>query len=214
MDPLRERNFEWVYQHVSGMYPWSNIGSGVFGVGNPTRGGVRNAAVEWAENQGADVVVLCDSDLLPTEWALSAAITAAYEHGGLQFAYNQYRALNQVGTALLMDGDPTLGYCFLESEAQGGLGGVMAIRPDQWWEAGGSPELEGWGFEDVIFAVQARTLLATDCAWHTGWLTHLYHPTECRVGSDQYNKNIAICKMYEAADGNKEEITKLIRGRS
>lgn len=212
-DPLREKNFEWVYQHVSGMYGWHNIGAGTFDCPLPTRGGVRNTAVRWAEIQGADVVVLCDADTFPERIALRKAIEAAAV-GGLQFAYNRYRALNQRGTDLLMGGNPIEACAQLESQAEGGLGGVMAIRPDEWWKAGGSPELEGWGFEDVIFAVQARTLLSTDCAWTDGWITHLYHPTECSVGSEDYNRNIAVCKRYEAADGNPEEIRKLILERN
>lgn len=214
-DPLRKKNFEWVYQHVSGMYGWHTIGTGPF-VSEPpaTRGGARNAAVAWAEHQGADVVVLCDADTVPEPSTLDRAIMAAYVHGGLQFAYDRFRALNGRGTDLLMAGNPTAAYEHLASVAEGGLGGVMAIRPDQWWKAGGSPELEGWGFEDVIFAVQARTLLSTDNAWHPGWITHLWHPTECSVGSEQYNKNIAVCKKYEAASWDKPAIKELLRERN
>lgn len=209
-DPLRLKNHEWVVSYMLHAYPFDKM----IGMteGCTTRGGARNRLMDQLAD--CDVVVLCDADTVPEVSGLKAAIMAAYVHGGLQFAYDRFRALNGRGTDLLMAGNPTAAYEHLASVAEGGLGGVMAIRPDQWWKAGGSPELEGWGFEDVIFAVQARTLLTTDNAWSPGWITHLWHPTECSVGSEQYNKNIAVCKKYEAASWDKPAIKELLRERN
>lgn len=210
-DEHRQRNYEYVLTTVGPMYPWDVIFVGA-NPGSPNRGAARNHLVKMAED--FDVVVLCDADTLPEEETLAAAITAA-GGGGLHFAFNRFRALHPAGTSILLDGhDMRQATPWLDSECLGSLGGVMCIRPDEWWKAGGSPEMEGWGFEDVIFAVQARTLLDQDNRWHPGWITHLWHPSEVAIGSPQYNQNLALCKEYEAASGDVVGIRRLLDRRS
>lgn len=202
-DPVRESNFLHVLDRVSGLYPFDfvyNIG------GNWTRGSARNRIVDVAKDY--DVVVICDADTFPEPEPLRVAIEAAYSLGGLHFPFNQFRGLNHDGTVALKTG--LTGWDrLLDMECLGSMGGVIVIRPDQWWEAGGSPEMDGWGFEDVMFAVQARTLLRVN-TWHPGWITHLWHGTECVVGSEAYLRNIKVCKEVEALDGDESGIRRYI----
>lgn len=202
-DPVRESNFDFVLDYVSGLYPFDFV---YHAAGKETRGSARNRVVEIAT--GYDVVVLCDADTFPEKETLTEAIEAAYTVGGLHFAFDRFRGLNQDGTRALKMG-MTGWEGLLDMECLGSMGGVIVMRPDQWWEAGGSPEMTGWGFEDVMFAVQARTLLRGN-AWHPGFIYHLYHGSECRVGSPSYVRNIEVCKTVEALDGDAEGIRRFI----
>lgn len=212
----RSRNYDWLLPYMKALYPWDTVITGDLdykGVSR-NRGAYRNAIMEEAHDIGMDVVVLCDADTFPEREALFVAIETTFYQGGLNFAYDRFRALNEAGTNMLLKGHTLEAATqHLESECMGSLGGVMVIRPDNWFAAGCSPELDGWGFEDVIFAVQARTLLPADNRWHTGWITHLYHPSEVDMTSESYKRNIAVCKQYEAANGNPYEIRKLLRER-
>lgn len=185
-DPVRQRLFERAAAVLKDIYHWEDIHI-CYDV--PNRGGARNELVRWSAD--ADVIVLCDADTYPEAETLEQAIETAYTDGGLHFAYDQWQLVRDNGS--------------LHASGPGSLGGCMAIRPSDWFAAGGSPELVGWGFEDVMFAVQARTFLKPN-TWHTGMLTCLYHPTECAVGSPQYDINIAECKKVEALDQKPEEL--------
>lgn len=211
-NPHRLRSFGFVSEMMQKMWQWNSATIGVPGIkpSYHTRGGSRNYIVREAMAAGADVVVLCDADTYPEQGALLQSIREAYVDGGLHFSFDRFRAFNERGTDLLLGGNPTGAYAELESECLGSLGGCMAIRPDEWARAGWSPELEGWGFEDVIFAVQARTLLDHDNKWHPGQISHLWHPTTWKFGTPEYAHNIGVCKRFEAASWDKPAIRALI----
>lgn len=211
-DLTRKRNFDYCWPLMSQIWRWHDAQWRV-PIDVETRGAARNWMVRQLQATGADVVVLCDADTFVEQDALLVAVNRAAT-GGLHFAYNGYRYLSPASTDRVVSGDfdrlfdlPT------DMQGPGSLGGCMAIDPQEWWSAGGSPELTGWGFEDVIFAVQARTLLSADLTWSSGWLYHLYHPSECHPGSEQYQVNIRECREYEQADGQPMLVRKLINDR-
>lgn len=209
-DPIRLRNLKETVSAVMGMHDfkwWSTAGY----IDRDNRGLARNNIVAHALRLKADVVVICDADCIPEPGGLGAAMYAAYTHGGLHFAFDKFRGLTEQGTTQYRRGLPLLQAGDIDYECPGSLGGVMAIRPADWVAAGWSPELEGWGFEDVIFAVQARTLLGRPNTWHPGWVTHQWHPTLWRMGDPDYVRNIGICKQFEAVDQNPDGIEQLIR---
>lgn len=211
-DQTRLRNFSYVLPVMQSLYEWHDVQT-LTPIGVETRGGARNYLVSSLSDGGADVVVLCDADTFVEPGALTAAIGLA-SAGGLHFPYDGYRYLTDWSTVRLMMKDYSeIADLPMNMIGPGSLGGCMVIRPDQWWEAGGSPEFEGWGFEDVVFAIQARSLLRSPTTWTPGWLTHLYHPDECHVGSPSYERNIAVCRAFEAADGDPEAIRRLIAER-
>lgn len=206
-DPVRDRNHEAVIDTMTCRYPFDMFVGTPQGVYN--RGMARNALVDQVTGK-ADVIVLCDSDIIGEKIPLQQAIEAAYRDGGLHFPYNAYKYLTEESTEFYLDGW-TAEHLNCDMEGPGSYGGIMVIRPDEWWKAGGSPELNGWGFEDIIFAIQARTLLDNDLQWYEGDILHLWHPSEVSVGSPSYNSNISLCKKFELYDGDREGIQTLIQ---
>jgi glycosyltransferase involved in cell wall biosynthesis len=202
-DPDRLKAYSYVVDRLLKAYPFDefyNLPPGLHG-----RGASRNWIARAAS--GCDVVVLCDADTIPEPDALRSAIYGAMTHGGQHFAYDSYQYLSKYGTELWYTGHDHREH--LDMEGPGSYGGVFAMRPEEYWFAGGMPELEGWGFEDIIFAIQTRTFLR-DAKWHPGSITHLWHPSAVSVGSEQYNRNIAVCKRFESADRDRDQLATLI----
>ena len=104
-----------------------------------SRAASRNLGVLMAERAGADVVVLCDSDTMPEQAPLLAAIDCAYTDGRLHMPYDRFRGLTENGTRDLLD-DVEASECQAELDWRGSVGGVWVIRPDAWWRAGGMDE--------------------------------------------------------------------------
>lgn len=214
----RELSRNFIKQTMSELYPWAIFYDAEVPEDKRTRGGARNYFMDLALEDCLDVMVVCDADTYCTADGLQKAIEFCDEFGGLHLPFDRFRALNQRSTADVLSGrvskfakDDELE---LEMACLGSFGGVIAMSPQDWNAAGRMPELEGWGFEDVIFAVQARTLLPRDNEWHPGTITHMYHPTECNVGSESYNANISVCREYEAADRDPEAIRSLLSTRN
>lgn len=214
----REFSHNFVRETMNNLYPFSVFYDAEVPEDKRTRGAARNYFMDLALDDCLDVMVICDADTYCQSDALLEAIEFCDMFGGLNYPFNRFRALNQSTTAAVLGGrigkyapDVDMG---LEMACAGSLGGVMVMQPQQWRDAGWMPELHGWGFEDVIFAVQARTLLPQENTWHNGTITHMYHPTECHVGSESYNENISVCKQYEAADRNPEAIRELLSTRN
>lgn len=173
------------------------------------RAAARNKCVRMA---GDGVVVIADADILPNREALLSAIEAAKD-GGMHLGYDYYRALMRESTErlLLRGGDPdTLP---ISHDSTDSTAGIIVIRADEWWKAGGMDErFHGWGAEDTAFACQARTLLGP-LTWHKGVVNHLWHPSEVRVKSHQYQRNMALLREYEKCEGDPDAIQTLIGER-
>jgi hypothetical protein len=207
-DPVRARNWGWVREYVPTLYPFTRVyvASGSF---PHTRGGARNDLIEMMAQEDMDVAVLCDADTFCDTRALHRAIEGAYTAGGLHFPYNKFRILTREGTEDLLTGLPNWD-TWLHSSGPGSLGGVVVMSPSDWKRAGGSPEYTGWGFEDVMFAVQARTFLREN-TWYEGWVTCLYHQTECEMGTPEYVRNIGYCQKVEGLDRDAPALWRHIR---
>lgn len=207
----RVRNKDATTSYLSGLlndrYFYQCTGSSP---GITERGAARNDIVRKAIGWDADVVVLADADCWPEKDALYSAIEAAYSQGGMHFAFSHYRELTRKATGWWLNGDQERALQNLHMDCLGSVGGLIVIRPRDWARAGWSPELEGWGFEDVIFGEQCRAFLG-DNVWHSGWLTHLYHPSEVRVGSESWQRNIHICKQFEAVNADPLKMKNLIK---
>lgn len=145
-DLTRKRNFEFAWERMSKLWNWWDAEWRV-PLEVTTRGGARNHLVRHLASLGADVVVLCDADTFVNQSTMLTAANAAFNYGGLHYPYNAYHYLTNDATETLIAGQ----YGYLEDLAcdmkgPGSYGGAMAVRPDQWSEAGGSPSLNGWGF--------------------------------------------------------------------
>jgi hypothetical protein len=173
-----------------------------------SRAGSRNEGVRQAQAAGADVVVLCDADTLPEPEPLHAAIAGATD-GVLHLPYTWYRGLSQRGTQDYLAGTPAAD-CPTDLAHAWATGGVLVIRPDAWWQAGGMDEgFTGWGFEDAAFRTAADALLGP-AVKHDGTITHLWHPLESGLGSPLHVAGGQRMQRYVDATGQPDAIRALI----
>ena len=205
-EPARTRAYWATYGVITKLFPFDEVIQLPPGLSG--RGASRNYIAQEAHQRGCDVVVICDADTIPEPKGLRDAIYGAHTLGGQHFPYESFRYLSEYGTALWYDNrQEAFDHC--DMEGPGSYGGVFAMRPEEYWAAGGFPQLEGWGFEDIIFVVQTRTLIR-DAVWHPGSITHLWHPSAVSVGSESYCRNLAICQKFEAVDRNPEALKALM----
>ena len=173
------------------------------------RAASRNEGVRQAEN---GIVVLADADILPDRTALLSAIQSA-EQGGFHLGYSLYRALRQVSTQAYYARQRDLAKLPHSHTADDCTAGLIVIRTDAWWLAGGMDErFSGWGFEDSAFACAVRTMIGP-IQRHDGTVNHLWHPTACKPMSEQYQINKRLYERYAAAEGDKSAMQELIEER-
>lgn len=171
------------------------------------RAASRNMCVRLA---GPGIVVIADTDILPDEPALRDAITAARDEGGLHLGYDYYRALLKESTQRYYHDGRDLLSLPMAFDSTTSTCGIVVMRCDQWWEAGGMDErFTGWGFEDTAFAIAVETILGP-LKHHHGTVNHLWHPSACNVASEQYKRNEELCLRYEAAKGDLPRMKELI----
>lgn len=204
----RVRNHSYVKKHMTRLYPWDVILE-LPAAATWNRGKARNTLVQRALDFDVDVLVLCDSDTFIGKGALDEAIEMA-AFGDMVFAFDEYRGLTDAGTEFFLK---TGGYqhtsYHIHHAYKGSFGGVFAFRPELWKLIGGSPEMEGWGFEDIITVVNYRTLSGFETKWIPGILTHLYHDRDWAPFDIDYTRNIAVCRAFEAEQYNPDGVRRL-----
>jgi hypothetical protein len=206
--PDRERHHQTVRAHLRDLLPdaWhidADSGHQPF-----SRAGSRNHGVRLAQDVGAEVVVLCDADTLPEREPLLAAIDGAHD-GLLHLPYTRYRSLTRRGLAQYRRGDPLMD-CDVDHDHEGATGGVIVIRVDAWWRAGGMDErFQGWGHEDAAFRLAADTLLGPTVR-HPGAIHHLWHAREWNLGSPEFRANAAHMERYTEAGGDQDAMLALV----
>lgn len=173
-----------------------------------SRAGSRNRGVHLAADVGCDIVVLCDADTLVEPQPLLDAVTACQD-GVMHLPYTRYRSLTKKGLAQYQAGTPLLG-CDVDHDHEGATGGVIVIRVDAWWRAGGMDErFRGWGHEDAAFRVAADTLLGATVR-HRGTIHHLWHTREWNLGSPEFAANAARMERYRAVEGDRDAMRALL----
>lgn len=173
-DPLREEAFEFVRAHLrragfslttfdDGTEPFSRAGS-------------RNLAVRDAAD--AQVVILHDADMILPLAAYLRLAEEAWNSRRLVIGFDEYRPLDEQTSDAVKAGeiDPfdatPISRLFSFS-----CGGVIAIRPEAWWEVGGMDErYVDWGCEDFAFA-NASTAKLGPLIRLEGPGVHLWHPS-------------------------------------
>lgn len=173
------------------------------------RAATRNEGVRQAGN---GVVVLADTDILPDRDGLLSAIEAARQ-GGFHIGFTLYRALRQVSTQAYYARRTDPARLPHSHTADDCTAGLIVIRTDEWWRAGGMDErFSGWGWEDSAFACAVRTILGP-IQRHAGTANHLWHPTECKPRSECYQMNKRLYERYAAAEGDRMAMQSLIEER-
>jgi hypothetical protein len=210
-DPHRVRAYEHVTGHLQTLLPDAIHLPAVDDRSHETfsRAASRNLGVFFAEQAGADVVVLCDADTIPERAPLLAAIEQARKDGRLHMPFDRFRGLTQHGTDDYIAGRPAAG-CEAELDWRGSVGGVFVIRPDAWWTAGGMDErFQAWGGEDLAFHRAANTLLGPTQT-HAGTIIHLWHPPSQRDGTPENDAVWALAERYAASEGDPDAMRALI----
>lgn len=211
-DRHRDRNHKHVRRHLE-----TTLGLPVADIDTDheqfNRAAARNACVRHAQALDADVVLICDADVLVHPAAVHLAAANAAHGERLNLPFDNYRALTWPATKMLTAGictDPARLPC--EWTQADSSGGAIVITPDAWWAAGGMDEgFTGWGFEDTAFWHATTTLLGP-AVRHPGTLVHLWHASAMDQESLEYAVNRERCAIYEAAHENPEAMRRLVDG--
>lgn len=170
----------------------------------------RNVAVRQAEMEGADVVVICDSDTLIEESALLDGIVAARELERVILPFNLFRALGQRESIMVMNGRNPITMPDIGSLTWS-VGGAFVTTPEAWWALGGQDErFTGWGCEDTAFSLVADRLRRSHVRI-PGTIHHLWHPAspDKDESNPSYRLNADLLARYGAAT----DITHMITER-
>jgi len=170
------------------------------------RAAARNRA---AAQTDADVLIFGDADTVGDHQAIAEAVDHAAKTGELTYPHTRTVKLSRQGTARLKAGHPVKGQLI-----QGSPAGILVVRRDLFerirWDEGFD---EGWGYEDVAFAMAARTLggvhrIEAD-------IIHLWHPiaAEKRDAIKYRTGNRALRDKDGAADGNEKAMSALLEER-
>lgn len=168
----------------------------------------RNRIVRMAEEAGAKVVVICDSDTLIEQTAMSKAVVAARESDRVILPFNLFRALGQRESIMVMNGRnpillPDIG------SLTWSVGGAFVTTPEAWWALGGQDErFTGWGCEDTAFNIVADKMRRSHVRVE-GVIHHLWHPAspDKDAANLSYQENAALLQRYVDAT----DITTIIK---
>jgi len=160
----------------------------------------RNEAVRQAQDAGAGIVVICDSDTMAEHSALVSAIHTARSEDRVVLPFNLFRALSYDASQKVMAGRnpmlmPDIG------NLTWSVGGICVTTPKAWWALGGQDErFTGWGCEDIAFSLVADRMHRSHVRIK-GVIHHLWHPASPDKGeaNASYRVNAALLQRYDAA---------------
>jgi len=159
------------------------------------RAASRNLAVRTAAELGHERLVVTDADCIPDFDALSAAWEAA-DDSSVRLPYTACNVRSpqnaDMGT-----------FTFT-------CGGVYVTTPDAWFAVGGQDErFDRWAPEDFAFSLAHQTLVGRPMARHDGLLLSLGHGEPDRHADAETDPNVALYRLYENANGDKERMRSL-----
>ena len=138
------------------------------------RGAAINAAATAAGDW--DVMVIVDGDVVAEPEQIAEAVERAHETNRLTLAFKRYCALNQSMTAKVMDGFNGNWIAGAGLKMTAHVSSIIAVPRRLWDDVGGFDErIEGWGYDDTVFAHVCRTL-GGGIERVPGDVWHLWHP--------------------------------------
>lgn len=171
----------------------------------------RNEIVRAAEAYRADVVVICDADVVMSDRLMTRTIVeVAAQSRELHMPFTLQRYLTRDETSALMQSHPS----FDGLPGSGvGNGCCYICRPEVWWRFGGADEnFIGWGGDDDQIVACASTLVGLRRYLPVAYSLH--HADECRpIGSPAQQRNATRALRYWEAAGSHIKIRKLIQTR-
>lgn len=198
-DPHRNAN----WNHVRTF--WSDYPVFVGDTDGPfNRAAARNKA---AAQTDADILIFGDADTVGDHQAIREAVDHASETGELTYPHTRTVKLSKTGTAQLKAGQSVKGGQRLE----GSPAGILVVRRDLYEQVLWDERFDaGWGYEDVAFAMAARTLGGVHRIEAN--IIHLWHPVaaEKRDAIGYKTGNRALRDEYGRADGNPKSMRRLL----
>lgn len=204
---LRDEIFKRLRPMVEGLYGFSASYDCDSGHTIYNRAASRNLVVRRALELEADVVVVCDADSIPERQPLERTIQSAFSDGGIWTPFDRVNQLSAFFIRRKTLRPEKLGAFHTYGPS---FGGCYVARPSEWVRIGGMDErIEGWGYEDQIFLVAARTW-ALGHQFHSGTLYTFEHPRW--VSAEKQAQNAYLRDRYNENCGNQEKIRELQAG--
>lgn len=207
-DPHRDRLWSWVGRWWRTWFPDYQITIGDTDYDEPfNRGAARNNAARAATGT---VLIVADADTITDPHATRAAV-ACVELGmcgwAIPYREDRYYNLSEAATRRRLQFDPDRVAPITEPWDQDdwefkltSWAGCLVVPADAYWEAGGYPEFDTWGYEDDCFR-HALDVTAGPHHRTDGFALHLWHPASeaDRFGNPGITRNRAIADEYRRA---------------
>lgn len=141
-----------------------------------------NRAVRFGSEQDWDVALIIDSDVIPDDVAVAAAVDVANKTGAATLSHTARLMLNQKATTAWLNNDidkTSIKNRHLENIFYDSVSCCLAIPRQLWDLTGGFDErFRGWGYEDSAFAIACETIQQHPVLRVESELVHLWHPVE------------------------------------
>lgn len=160
----------------------------------------RSAAVNAAARLAGDweTAIVIDSDVLVDGHNVRQAIELSEKTGRQVFPFRDYRALNEKGAKLVLEGFNGNWMPHVRATFKDNRSACFVIPRRTWDKVGGFDErFVGWGWEDLAFAF-AVSAAAGNYLRLSGDLWHLWHPKnpENDKSAPLYLANRDLCVRY------------------
>lgn len=170
----RDRNWAWLRSRHEAA-GWEVVEGDCDGEWN------KPAAVNHAARRASgSLLVISDADVFVSPAHLDAAVARA-RHAPWVVPHRETRRLTEAATVKVLEGgDPRRLPTAAPVRVAGAGGGLLVVSAEAFWSVGGMDErFEGWGFEDVSFALALDCLVGPHVRLDAP-LYHLWHPRQPR----------------------------------
>lgn len=214
-DPWRTTLREWTARRWATLFPFAERVSGSGPLDGPFN---RSAAINQAfEKSIGDVLIIADTDTVPSQWAVMDAIKYAAA-GEWVLPYTTYYNLKQQLTEAIVGQDPNV-YVHepltWEHKLGDSVSGCVVLPAKAFRHVRGFDErFTGWGAEDRAFEAAMSVLWGPVRRIET-FVCHLWHEAResTRFESPYWPNNSALYAAYDAARGNREAMMTVLRSR-
>lgn len=206
----RDTIFDWVRKRIISLFPYSEKIVCEYKKNPFSRGRAINQGVSKATK---DILILLDADIIFDKNVIYKSIELLQNNSWV-IPYNEYctvtssdsqRILNCESDIDTEEAKPFKACIFTHT-----LGAISIIKRKDFIKIGGFDErLEGWGFDDNVFAHKADTIIGKHVRLD-GQIYHLYHSANRNWNDKLTQKNKLIWDEIKKIT-NKDELLKYIR---
>lgn len=216
-DPWRLKSFDWILNRYKLLYPEAELiladdGSEEFNRATFINAGATEASREF--------LLIADADTISFPEFVSGGL-AKMKAGApwvIPYGDQDYYNSDQASAEWILGRDTTENISPSQITWEHKLkswSGQVLIRTEDFESVGGfDPRFKGWGYEDNAFVATCDTLLGKHLRVDYGWTIHIWHPAPTATTWEQPNidMNRALFAKYDLANGNFDEMQRLIRG--